>query len=89
MQSSVVHPQKLLDYDRVQEIINGKDDKELSGEILQKLRDLNELALGLRAVRMKDGALDLNMPEITCRLDDDEELKRHRHRVHRDRPGLQ
>ena len=69
MHSSVIHPSILLDYDHVQKLIVGGDVAGIPAGYHDTLRALHELATKLRHRRMRHGALDLAMPEVSCKLD--------------------
>ncbi len=69
MHASVIHPRLLLDYDRVQRLITAGDGAGIPEEYHTHLQEMHVLATKLRARRMRHGAIDLSMPEVTCKLD--------------------
>jgi len=70
MKSSVIHPEILLDYDQVQKLIISGNSSDIPHQYHGNLRQMHELSSMLRKKRMRHGAIDLTMPEISCKLDD-------------------
>lgn len=71
MGESVIHPKILLDYEKVQGLISGGAGDDVPREYHSLLHDMHQLASLLRKQRMSHGAIDLSMPEVTCKLDDE------------------
>jgi len=71
MKSSIIHPQILLDYDKVQKLITTGSAADIPSQYHNNLREMHELASKLRKRRMTFGAIDLSMPEVTCTLDEE------------------
>ncbi|HMO49783.1 MAG TPA: VacB/RNase II family 3'-5' exoribonuclease [Kiritimatiellia bacterium] len=70
MKASLIHPRILLDYESVQELIVRGVATAIPGEYHDVLLAMHDVATRLRKKRMSRGAIDLAMPEVTCRLDD-------------------
>lgn len=76
---SVIHSAARLDYDQVQRFLDGGDTQGLPPHVLPMLHDLRQFTGVVRQRRMKNGSLDLSMPEVKCVLDEQQrpvELKR-------------
>ena len=71
MGESVIHPKILLDYEKVQGLIAGGNGDDIPREYHSLLRDMHLVASLLRKRRMSHGAIDLSMPEVTCKLDEE------------------
>ncbi len=69
MQSSIIHPRILLDYEKVQGLIVRDEAGDIPAEYHETLRSMHALASKLRQRRMRQGAIDLTVPEVYCRLD--------------------
>jgi len=68
---AVIHSRAKLSYEEAQEILDGKPAPEGSEEGLEELvREGWKLASALRRRRFANGALDLEMPEVRVKLDD-------------------
>jgi ribonuclease R len=69
MNSSIIHPCILLDYEKVQGLIVRDEPADIPAVYHETLRAMHELASKLRQRRMRHGAIDLTVPEVYCRLD--------------------
>lgn len=69
MGASIIHSEVLFDYEKVQDLITGKDSGGIPAKYHQTLRDMHDLATRLRRRRMRHGAVDLSVPEVRCTLD--------------------
>ncbi len=68
---AVINSQSKLSYEQAQEILDGKPGPEGSPDGLEEMvREAWKMASVLRKKRFADGALDLEMPEIRVKLDD-------------------
>ena len=68
---AVIHSQAKLSYEQAQAILDGKPAPEGSFAGLEEMvREAWQMAAVLRKKRFADGALDLEMPEIRVKLDD-------------------
>jgi ribonuclease R len=68
MRASVIHPQILLTYEVVQNLIVGDGGGDIPPQYHEHLHNMHELATILRRRRMRNGAVDLAMPEVSCVL---------------------
>ncbi|EGF98200.1 uncharacterized protein MELLADRAFT_54248 [Melampsora larici-populina 98AG31] len=66
---SVIQSKAAFTYEEAQ---NRKDNKELSDEITESIRLLNDLAIKLKAARMRAGALNLASPEVKIQMESSE-----------------
>ncbi|GAB4189726.1 MAG: ribonuclease R [Calditrichia bacterium] len=64
---SVIRSKQRLNYEEAQGIIEDRDNQ---SAITLKLREMNDLAKGLRAKRLNEGGLDFFTPEVKFVLDD-------------------
>jgi ribonuclease R len=69
---SVIRVARRLTYEEVQGLLDGAGERERReyGALLRDLELMAELALALRAERIKQGALDFDLPEVKVELDD-------------------
>jgi ribonuclease R len=78
---AVIHSRAKLSYEQAQEILDGKPAPEGSDPTLAGMvKEGWNLASAMRKRRFENGALDLEMPEIKVRLDDQRALTRQLHR---------
>ncbi len=63
---TVIHSDRRFTYEEAQEILEGKEDADYGAALLQ----VNELALGLRKHRFKNGAIDFDSEEVRFRFDE-------------------
>ncbi|GAB4002204.1 ribonuclease R [Spirosoma daeguense] len=63
---TAIHSNRRFAYEEAQEILNNN-----SGDYLEELRLLNELAYKLRDERFRNGAINFETPEVRFRLDED------------------
>ncbi|MGB9921093.1 MAG: ribonuclease R [Moorellales bacterium] len=68
---SVIRVARRLTYDEVQGLLDGAGARERReyGELIRDLELMAELALALRSARLKQGALDFDLPEVKVELD--------------------
>ena len=66
---SVIHSRARLNYDQVQALVEGRSGHGIPDDLQAGVRAMAELSDRIRRRRMQAGALDLNMPEVTCELD--------------------
>ncbi|KAH9815278.1 hypothetical protein DFH28DRAFT_1027175 [Melampsora americana] len=66
---SVIQSKAAFTYEEAQ---NRKDNVELSDEITESIRLLNDLAIKLKAARMRAGALNLASPEVKIQMESSE-----------------
>ena len=69
--NSVIRNQQRFNYEQIDQYL---DDREvwrpkLTPEIFQLVSDMHELAMVLRGIRNKQGALELTLPEVKIDLD--------------------
>ncbi len=69
--NSAIHNDQRLNYEQVDQYLEDPEPwrERLSAEIWQLLRDMHTLAMVLRKNRMKDGSIELFLPEIKIDLD--------------------
>jgi ribonuclease R len=65
---SVIHSKARLTYTQVQRFIDGKDDHNIPERILQRLKNLWPLVQAVRALRVANGSVEINTPEIEIKL---------------------
>ena len=65
---SIIHSDARLTYEQAQELIDGKDVKDIPAAVVKLVPELNTLALKLRDHRRELGALEFSMPERRCKL---------------------
>lgn len=75
--NSVIHNDKRLTYEQVDAFLDDRQawKEKLTPEIWTLLGDMHTLAMVLRQNRIKDGALELHLPEIKIRLDKSGKVK--------------
>ena len=78
--ASVIHSRARLNYDQVQALLDGRADHGIPEGLVPPVREMAELSALVRRRRMQAGALDLNMPEVTCTLDEAGDVKEIRKR---------
>ncbi len=66
---SVIRSRVRLDYDRVQELLDGATPSGLPPGVADALRDMHALSRLRRGLRTGAGALDFQLPEVRCVLD--------------------
>lgn len=69
MRESVIHPEILLNYEQVQQLIVTGSSPNIPERYHANLREMHDLASRLRHKRIRHGAIDLAMPEVVCKLD--------------------
>jgi ribonuclease R len=67
---SVIHSKARLTYTQVQQFIDGKSDHGIPEHVLQRLGNLWPLVQKIRALRVANGSVEINTPEIEIRLND-------------------
>ncbi len=67
---SVIHSKARLTYAQVQKFINGNTDHAIPAPIIQRLENLWPLVQKVRALRVKNGSVEINTPEIDIKLND-------------------
>lgn len=68
---TVIHSKARLNYDEVQEHFDNPSASKIPRGLHDILRSMRELARRIRERRIKAGALNLSMPEVSCELDKD------------------
>lgn len=66
---SVINVTKRLTYSQATAILNGMSDMDVPGEISSLLKDLAQMAELLFKSRLERGALELDLPEVSLKLD--------------------
>jgi len=67
---AVIHSKARLTYTQVQRFIDGKTDHDIPELILQRLKNLCPLVRKIRAMRVANGSVEINTPEIEIKLND-------------------
>lgn len=67
---SVIHSKARLTYTQVQRFIEGKADHAIPENVLQRLERLWPLVQNIRALRVANGSVEINTPEIEIKLND-------------------
>jgi len=67
---SVIHSKARLTYTQVQKFIDGKKDHEIPALILERLNNLWPLVQKVRSLRVSNGSLEINTPEIEIKLNE-------------------
>jgi ribonuclease R len=67
---SVIHSKARLTYTQVQKFIDGKPDHGIPEPVLQRLENLWPLVQKVRALRVANGSVEINTPEIEIKLND-------------------
>jgi ribonuclease R len=67
---SVIHSKARLNYTQVQRFIDGKPDHGIPELVLQRLENLWPLVQKIRALRVANGSVEINTPEIEIKLND-------------------
>jgi ribonuclease R len=67
---SVIHSKARLTYTQVQKFIDGKDEHNIPAPILERLENLWPLVQKIRALRVENGSVEINTPEIEIKLND-------------------
>ncbi len=67
---SVIHSKARLTYTQVQRFIDGKTDHGIPERVLQRLENLWPLVQKVRALRVANGSVEINTPEIEIKLND-------------------
>ncbi|MEN7973977.1 MAG: VacB/RNase II family 3'-5' exoribonuclease, partial [Verrucomicrobiota bacterium] len=68
--ASVIHSKARLTYTQVQKFIDGKADHDIPEVALQRLENLWPLVQKIRALRVANGSVEINTPEIEIKLND-------------------
>ncbi|MEP4078615.1 ribonuclease R [Haloferula sp.] len=80
---AVIHSQSKLSYEQAQEILDGKPaPKDSPKELVELVKESWAMASRMRKKRFADGALDLEMPEVRVRLNDEGKADRIEKVVH-------
>jgi ribonuclease R len=67
---AVIHSKARLTYNQVQKFMDGASDHEIPEIAVQRLQNLYPLVKKIRALRMINGSVDINTPEIEIKLND-------------------
>ena len=67
---SVIHSKARLTYTQVQRFIDGKPDHGIPERVLQRIENLWPLVQKIRALRVANGSVEINTPEIEIKLND-------------------
>ncbi len=67
---SVIHSKARLTYTQVQRFIDGKSDHGIPAIVLHRLENLWPLVQKVRALRVANGSVEINTPEIEIKLND-------------------
>ncbi|WP_372807577.1 ribonuclease R family protein [Pontiella sp.] len=73
---SVIHSKARLTYTQVQRFIEGKPDHAIPGIVLQRLENLWPLTQKVRALRVANGSVEINTPEIEIKLNDQGKIEK-------------
>lgn len=73
--STVIHSDARLIYEQVQEYFDHKRTKGIPDNVVGALKQLRSLVGKVRALRVKNGSLELNTPQIECILDDNGDVE--------------
>ena len=65
---SVIHSKARLTYTQVQKFIDEKSDHNIPEQILQRLKNLWPLVQKVRALRVANGSIEINTPDIEIKL---------------------
>ena len=65
---SVIHSKARLTYTQVQKFIDEKDDHQIPDQILARLHNLWPLVQKIRKLRVDNGSIEINTPEIEIKL---------------------
>jgi len=65
---SIIHSKARLTYTQVQQFIDGKPDHGIPSPVLQRLENLCPLVRKIRALRVANGSVEINTPEIEIKL---------------------
>lgn len=68
---SIIHSDARLTYEQVQTLFDGKEGHDIPEQVLEAVREIRPLARMLRNKRSANGSLELNTPQIKCRLGKD------------------
>ena len=68
--ASVIHSKARLTYTQVQRFIDGQTDHGIPESALQRLENLWPLVRKIRALRVANGSVEINTPEIEIKLND-------------------
>ncbi len=66
--ASVIHSKARLTYTQVQEFIDGNSNHGIPGNVLHRLENLWPLVQKIRALRVENGSVEINTPEIEIKL---------------------
>jgi ribonuclease R len=69
--ASVIHSRARLSYEQAQGVLDGHDEDGLAPDVREAVTRMHALARELRARRLRDGSVDLVMPEVKCEVDQD------------------
>lgn len=67
---SVIHSKARLTYTQVQKFIDGQPDHGIPEPVLHRLENLWPLVRNIRALRVANGSVEINTPEIEIKLND-------------------
>lgn len=67
--ASVIHSRARLNYDQVQALLENRPGHGIPETLQPGIRAMADLSARIRRRRMQAGALNLNLPEVTCELD--------------------
>jgi ribonuclease R len=67
---SVIHSKARLTYTQVQTFIDGRPDHGIPEQVVQRLENLWPLVQKIRALRVANGSVEINTPEIEIKLND-------------------
>lgn len=67
---SVIHSKARLTYTQVQKFIDGKPDHAIPAQVVHRLAQLWPLVRKVRALRVANGSVEINTPEIEIKLND-------------------
>lgn len=68
---SVIHSRATLNYEQVQDLVDGHAEHGIPEELVGVLEGMHQLSRVLRKKRFKEGSIDIGMPEVRCVLDED------------------
>jgi ribonuclease R len=73
---AVIHSKARLTYTQVQNFIDGGSDHDIPEVALQRLENLYPLVKKIRALRVANGSVEINTPEIEIKLDEQGQVEK-------------
>jgi ribonuclease R len=73
---SIIHSKARLTYTQVQQFIDGKTDHGIPESVVQRLKNIWPLVQSIRALRVSNGSIEINTPEIEIKLNDEGKVEK-------------